>query len=186
MQAGSEEAFTILYRHYSPRLYKNILTMVRDPLRAEEMVQELFSRIWQNRQSKGIGENFGGYMYRTGLNLVHDFFRQLQRDRKLMEQFKLAASKNYEPIEAAINSRQSSAILQKAIDQLPPQQKKVYELVRVEGLTYKKTAELMGISAHTVKEYLVAANKSLRKYLLDHIDDPLVLFALWATLYNLL
>lgn len=184
MQSGSEEAFTTLYHHYSPRLYRNMLGLVKDPLRAEEMVQELFTRIWQNRESKGITENFAGYMYRVGLNLAHDFFRGIQRDRKLMEQFKLSVSQNYEPIEEAIHNRQATAVLKQAVDQLSPQQKKVYELVKIEGYTYKKTAEIMNISAHTVKEYLVAAHKSLRNYLADHIDDPFVLVVLLAVAYG--
>lgn len=183
MQAGSEEAFTSLYRHYSPQLYMNILRMIHDPVMTEEIVQELFTRIWQKRASQGITENFAGYMYRVGQNLVHDFFRKLQRDRQLIERFSKFASENYEHIEEALHQQQSSAILQKAIDQLSPQQKKVYELVRQEGYTYKKTAEIMGISAHTVKEYLVAANKTIRNYLLTHANSTLALI-LFLAIYS--
>jgi RNA polymerase sigma factor (sigma-70 family) len=171
MQSGSEEAFTALYRHYSPSLYLNILKMVRDPLLAEEMVQELFTRIWQKRENKGLEENFAGYIYRTGQHLVHDFFRKLKRDRRLRERFRSFAETHYEHIEEAIQRRQSSAILEKAIEQLSPQQKKVYKLVKLEGCTYKMAAEIMGISPLTVKEYLTDTNKSIRRYVLSHIDN---------------
>ena len=171
MQSGNEEAFTALYRHYSPRLYLNILKMVRDPLLAEEMVQELFTRVWLKRTNKGLKENFSGYIYRTGQNLVHDFFRRLKRDHLLRERFRSFAETQDEQIEEVLHRRQSSVILNKAIEQLSPQQKKVYELVRVEGCTYKRAAEIMGISPLTVKEYLTDTNKSIRRYVLNNIDS---------------
>lgn len=180
MQSGSQEAFTVLYRYYSPRLYLNILGMIRDPLLAEEMVQELFTRIWQKKESAGLKENFGGYLYRAAQHLVHDFFRKLKRDRRLLERFRLLAAEHYRHIEEALDYRQSSAILEKAIEQLPPQQKKVYELIKVEGCTYKKAAEIMGISPLTVKEYLVSMNKSIRNYVLTHADIAVWLLLLAA------
>jgi RNA polymerase sigma-70 factor (ECF subfamily) len=183
MQSGSEDAFTTLYRHYSPQLYMNILRMVHDPLMTEEIVQELFTRIWQKRENKGIGENFAGYMYRIGQHLVHDFFRKLQRDRKLVERFQSYASEHYEHIEEALHHQQSSEILKKAIDQLTSQQKKVYELVKIEGYTYKKAAGTIGISPNTVKEYLVSANKSIRNYILNNTDSALALM-LFIAIYS--
>lgn len=179
MQSGCEEAFTTLYRYYSPRLYLNILRMVHDPQLAQEMVQELFTRIWQKRESKGIRENFTGYMYRIGQHLVHDFFRKLHRDRLLMERFRSLAEQHYEHIEEALQNQQSNEILKRAIEQLSPQQKKVYELIKVEGCSYKKAAEILGISPLTVKEYIVSTNKSIRNYVLAHMNVilPLLFFA---------
>jgi len=175
MQAGNQEAFTILYRHYSPQLYLNILRMTRDPLAAEEMVQELFTRIWQKRENKGIAENFTGYLFRTGQHLVHDFFRKIQRDQALLARFKNLISEDYDHIGQLLEAQQSSAVLRKAIDQLSPQQKKVYELVKVEGCTYKKAAEIMGISPLTVKEYLGAIKKSIQNYVLSHMDGAFMI-----------
>jgi RNA polymerase sigma-70 factor (family 1) len=180
MQQGSEEAFATLYHHYSPRLYMNILKLIHDPSLAEEIVQELFTRVWQKRESKGIGENFSGYIYKIGQNLVHDFFRKLQRDQQLMERFQSLVTKHYEHIEEELHQKQSSDILRKAVDQLSPQQKKVYELVKTEGLTYKKAAEIMGISPLTVKEYLAAAKKSIREFLLNNMDITLSLLLIPA------
>lgn len=178
MQSGCEEAFTTLYRYYSPRLYLNILRMVRDPQLAQEMVQELFTRIWQKRESKGISENFTGYMYRIGQHLVHDFFRKLHRDRLLMERFRALAEQHYEHIEEALHFQENAEILRQAIAQLSPQQKKVYELIKIEGCSYKKAAEILGISPLTVKEYIVSTKKSIRNYVTTHMNTiiPLLLF----------
>lgn len=180
MQQGSEVAFTTLYNHYGPRLYLNILRMVKDDGQAGEIVQELFTRVWQKRTCKGIGENFEGYIYRMAQNLVYDFFRRLKRDHELLRKFRTLVEENYEYIEENLHLKQHSHFLQKAIEQLPPQQKKVYELIKLNGFTYKKTAEIMGISPLTVKEYLVAVNKSIRHYILTHTDAAILVTVLLA------
>jgi RNA polymerase sigma-70 factor (family 1) len=179
MQSGGEEAFTTLYRYYSPRLYLNILRMIRDPALAEELVQELFTRIWQKRDSQGIGEDFTGYMYRIALNLVYDLFRRLKRDRQLRRQFSSLATEFYEDIEQRLHSEQLSSILRQAIEQLPKQQRKAYQLVKLDGKSYKEAAENMGISPLTVKEYLSTATKTIRANLSEHAGS-LFLLALAA------
>jgi RNA polymerase sigma-70 factor (ECF subfamily) len=170
MQAGNEESFTILYKYYSPKLYLNILQIIHDKEMTEELVQELFTRIWQKRNSIGLKENFSGYMYRIAQNLTHDYFRKIKKDKKLLERFRLLAEEHYDNIEEALRRNQSTKILTEALQHLSPQQKKVYHFVREAGYTYKRAAEIMGISPQTVKEYLGAATKSIKKYILAHSD----------------
>lgn len=174
MQEGSQEAFTTLYLHYSPRLYTNLLRIVRDPLLTEEIIQELFTRVWQKRELPGMQENFSGYLVRIGQHLVHDFFRKLQRDRRLLERFRAMAEKQDPSIEEELFRRQTEALLQQALSQLSPQQQVVYKLVKQDGCSYKRAAEIMGISPLTVKEYLVATKKSIRRYLLSNLDTNLL------------
>lgn len=182
MQAGDQEAFTLLYRHYSPLLYMNILRLLHDPVATEELVQELFTRIWQKRACQGIREDFTGYMYRVAQNLVYDFFRRLKKDNALMEKFRTLTDEadSTVSVEERLYQQQTAGIIHNAIEHLPPQQKKVYKLVKQDGYTYKKAAEDLGISPFTVKEYLGLANKSIRNYLLNHAGPgrELMLFIL--------
>ncbi len=182
MQSGSQEAFTILYRHYSPLLYINVRRMLHDPVVSEELVQELFTRIWQKRDCQGITENFTGYMYRIAQHLVHDFFRRLKKDQALQQKFRTLVEEAdiTASAEDRLQQQQSMGIINNAIEHLPPQQRKAYKLVREEGYTYKKAAEDMGISPLTVKEYLTLANKSIRNYILTNVESPreMLLFTL--------
>ena len=187
MQSGCQQAFTSLYRYYSPLLYRNMLRMVQDPVVAEEMVQELFTRVWQKRTAKGLKEDFAGYVFRMAQNLVIDFFRKMKKDRLLLERFSVLASEPDTELtaEEQIQRRQSLGLIHHAIEHLPPQQRKVYRLVREEGYTYKKAAENLGISPFTVKEYLATAQQSIRNYLLHHVDAPremLLLALIWVGL----
>lgn len=179
MQAGSEEAFTALFNYYSPKLYANIIRMLRDAEMTEEIVQELFMKIWQKRKSIGLKENFAGYIYRIAQNLIHDYFRKIKKDRKLLERFRLIlAEESYDHIEATLRYHESAAILSEAVERLSPQQKKVYHFVKEEGCTYKQAAELMGISPQTVKEYLTSATKSIKKYMVHSLGNENLLILL--------
>lgn len=188
MQAGDQEAFTALYRHYSPQLYLNIFRMVHDAQATEELVQELFTRIWQKRSCKGIEEDFTGYMYRIAQNLVYDFFRRLKKDHALMEKFRAITEEADATANAEekLHQQQTAGIINNAIEHLPPQQKKVYKLVKQDGYTYKMAAENLGISPFTVKEYLNLANKSIRNYILSHVNQRRDIILLVLITFSLL
>lgn len=181
---GDEAAFTALYRHYSGPLYINFLRMVKDEAVAEEIIQDLFSRIWLKRETINIEKNFSAYLYRTGYNLVMDFYRKVKRDQVLYDKFRQVATENYSHIEEILHLKDSQALISKALDTLPPQQRKVFELCRIEGHTYKEAAEMLGISHHTVKEYFVKANQAIRKYITGNVDTALGLLFIYALYYS--
>jgi len=171
LRNGDEQAFAQLYRQHSAKLYINVLKMVKDEQVAEEIIQELFTRIWQKRAELNIDDSFLAYLYRVGQNLVHDFFRKLQRDRKMLDHFTAIATIHYEHIEQALHYKESESILQKALEQLSPQQRNVYQFCKIDGITYKEAAIKLGISPHTVKEYLGNANKQVKNYLVANLDS---------------
>ena len=175
MKAGSENAFTLLYTKYSEPMYINFLKMVKDEQIAEELVQDIFSRIWQKRETIQIGQSFSAYLYRSGQNMVYDFYRKLQRDKLLYDRFKIIATQNYTHIEEALHFKESEALLQKALNTLSPRQLEVYQLCKLEGRSYKEAAILLNISPHTVKEYLAKANQSIRSYLSGNMDVMLAM-----------
>lgn len=178
MQAGNEEAFTVIFRHYAPQLFLKAFTLLKDRLLAEEIVQEVFTRIWQKRERLDPEQNFSGWLSTITVNQVLDMFRKMKRDRLLQERFLYMQSKNYQHIDEFIDYRQSREILEKAVKELSPQQHKVYQLCQVEGYSYKETASELGISPITVKEYLVNANKVIRRYMKDRLDTGSALLLL--------
>lgn len=181
---GDEAAFTTLYRHYSGPLYINFLRMVKDEAIAEEIIQDLFSRIWLKRETINIEKSFSAYLYRTGYNLVMDFYRKVKRDQVLYDKFRQVATENYSHIEEILHLKDSQALISKALDTLSPQQRRVFELCRIEGHTYKEVAEILGISHHTVKEYFVKANQAIRKYVTGNVDTALGLLFIYALYYS--
>ena len=180
LKTGNELAFTQLYYKYSGKMYVNMLKMVKDERIVEEMVQELFSRIWHKRMSIHYETDFASYLYRAGQNLAFDFYRKLQRDKKMYDHFKSIATENYTHIEEAIEFRESEELLQKALAILSPQQRNVYQLCKLDGCSYKETASQLGISPHTVKEYLGRARQLVKTYILTNQESLISLMLyLW-------
>lgn len=182
LREGSQEAFAELYHQYSPALYMNILKMVKDELVAEELIQELFTKIWQKRAELHIESDFLAYLYRVAQNLVRDFFRKLQRDKDMMAHFQQLATANYSGIEEALFYKESEHLLKMALEQLPAQQRRVYQLCKIDGFTYKQAAEEMHISAHTIKEYLSKASYTVKMYLLSNLDITISLLLFLSVL----
>ncbi|RAI99384.1 RNA polymerase sigma factor (sigma-70 family) [Chitinophaga skermanii] len=179
LQAGDAEAFTALYHHYSPMVYVVIQRMVKDPVQTQEIVQDIFSGIWKKHAELEI-ENLAAYLYKASHNRVVNFFRKIKQDRAQLQDFKVYVEEHYSHIEEALHYQESEALLQQVLSTLTPQQGKVYELIKVKGLSYKEAAAELNLSTYTIKEYLVSANKKIRLYFDNHIVTALFLLSLYG------
>jgi RNA polymerase sigma-70 factor (ECF subfamily) len=161
-------------------MYINFLRLVKDETLVEEFVQEIFTRIWMKRRSISIEQHFGAYIYRCAQNMVYDFYRKLKRNRSMYLRFKDMATHSYTHIEEALTLKESEALLDKVLNRLTAQQRKVYLLCKIHGQTYKQAGSALGISAETVKEHLARANAAVRSYVANNMDTALGLMIILA------
>lgn len=161
---GSEQAFEKIYKLYSNRLYGNLLKLVKSEAEAQEILQDVFLKVWHNRQSIDIEKSFRSYLFKIAENKVYDFFRKVARDKKREARLISLGTNEYVPVDELLQSDKKSAVLQKAIDSLPPQRKRVFRLCKLEGKSYKEVSELLGISVSTISDHIVKATKSIRDY----------------------
>jgi len=164
LSQGNERAFEKLYRLYSLRIFKKLLKLVKQEEIAEELLQDVFLKIWEKRETIDPEKSFRSYLFRIAQNLVTDLFRRAAYDRKLLEHLIAATTELYNPIEEKYNSVEGNAILQQAIDTLPPQRRKIYMLCKIEGKSYEEVSNLLGISTSTISDHIVKATKSLKLY----------------------
>jgi len=176
LKDGDEQAFTALYHQYSPTLYRNILRLVKEEEMALDMLQELFIKIWNNRASIEPEKDIRAYLFNIAYNQVRDFFRRAARDRKLEDQLITRATECYEHIEQLLQQKETAAILDKVIDALPVQQRRIFILCRVEGRSYEEAAAMLQLSISTIGNQLSKATKTIRNQL--NISD---LSFLWAS-----
>lgn len=176
LQDEAEKVFTDIYNQYSSQIFANVLKMVKDPEVAGEIVQEVFTTLWQKWTVINVEKSIAAYLYRMSANKVIDFFRSMQASKAMKAQFMALATEHYSHIEEALHYRESEHLLQMAMETLSPQLQKVYRLCKTEGRTYREAAEILGLSQHTVKEYLVKANQLIRNFLINNVDKSLSLF----------
>jgi len=164
LQQGNVKAFEQLYRCYSRRLYGNILKMIQHETEAEEILQELFQRIWERRTMVDPAKPFASYLYTIARHLVYDYFAQQIRQRDLISRLYAQTEETYQPIEETLAFKETAAIIADGIRRLPPQRQQVYRLCKIEGKSYEYVSRTLGISISTISDHIVKATKALRTY----------------------
>jgi RNA polymerase sigma-70 factor (family 1) len=179
---GSEQAFERVYKIYSARLYCNLLKLVKSESEAQEILQDVFLKVWDNRQNIDIEKSFRSWIFKIAENKVYDFFRKVARDKKKEAQLLAIASSEYAPVEELLLTDENAAILRKAIESLPPQRQQVFRLCKLEGKSYKEVSELLGISVSTISDHIVKATKAIRSHFEDNEQAFWALFVIsfWA------
>ena len=165
LKAGDEQAFTVLYHKYSPSLYLNILKLVKEEEVAVDMLQELFVKIWNLRANIDPERDFRAFLFRITYNQVRDFFRRAARDRQLTDRLVALTTEGYEHIEQLLCQKETAYMLDRAIDALPMQQRRIFILCRVEGRSYEEVASMLELSIATIGNQLSKATKSVRSQL---------------------
>ncbi len=175
--AGDAEAFEALYRHYSATVYTTVITYVRNAPEAEEIVQQLFVKLWMRRAALGRVENFRDYLFATVRNSVFNYFNQLSRQTRLINRIRTQTPEHTaEEADHRCRQNQYDQLLEKAVRQLPDRQKQVYLLASGEALGYDDIAQRMQISRLTAKKHMELARKAVREYISRYLAAFVLLF----------
>jgi len=164
LQSGDQLAFEALYQNYSKEIYRKLVKMVKNVTFAEELTQDVFVKIWNKREVIAIDQPFRYYLLTLTNNIVNDFYRKVARDRKLQDEIIAASTELYNPTEDHIYYKESKELMDEAIDSLPPQQKLVFQMCKMEGKSYDEVSKLLGISTSTISNHIVKATKSIKIY----------------------
>jgi len=170
------DAFNSLYWQYHSAIYANALKFIKDPLIAEDIVQDVFVSLWEKRHSIDPVQDIGGWLFVVSYNKTID---QLKRKLRQALAEDILAIPFEESFEDDVTGDQLD-VLEKAVDQLSPQKRKVFELCKLQRTTYENAAKELHISKYTVKEYLSEAIISIKKYIGQHSSHAhgLILFFL--------
>lgn len=181
LRNGDQLAFAQIYNQYRSKMYAYAYNLCKSGETAEEIVQEVFIRVWQKKEQINAELNFNGYLKKITLNHVLNHLKKVAREKSLQEEI-------FSYIEAIRNTTEDN-ILEKellktydeAIALLPPQKKIIYQLSRTEEMTHDQIAEKLNISKNTVKNHMVEATKFIRSYVSKH--GSIVCFIIAASNY---
>ncbi len=160
---GDEEAFGALFHQYRHKILYFAWKFLRSDSRAQDVVQDIFLKVWQSREQLGDIKNFKAWLTTITRNYIYNALRRLAVE----ESFITRMSARAEPQEenTVLNDlafKELQYALQKAVSNLTPQQKKIFELSRVEGLKHEQIAEKLEISRDTVKKHMTDALRHIR------------------------
>lgn len=160
-------AFNTIYWQYHAAVYANALKLIKDPVIAEDIVQEVFVTLWGKRHAIDPEQDIAGWLFVVSHHKTVDQLKQKIRRALVQKKLWIAGENQSIIVNTDLKEEQLNTIEQ-AVEQLSPQKRKVFELCKVQGRTYEKAAEELHISKYTVKEYLSEALISIKKYVGEH------------------
>jgi RNA polymerase sigma-70 factor (ECF subfamily) len=162
---GDEQAFTSLFNAYKDKLYSFVYDITGSETKAEDTVQEVFLKIWQQREGLNKVHQFNAYIFRMCRNYAIDQLRKLSREILLHSSLLQPEHTADRSADDALLQKEAREKLQEAIDQLPTQQKRVFILHRENGLRQQEIAHELNLSLSTVQNHLFRAVGNIRQYL---------------------
>lgn len=161
---GDEKAFDTLFNLYLPRLYPFIIKFTRSEQAAQEIIQETFIRVWLSRDKLTEVENPGGWLFKVTSNECYSYLRKSVLNNK----FSNILSTEPDPVNATheeVDLKELNRLIGEAVNKLPPQRKKIYQMSRDQGKSIPEIAAALNLSPNTVKNALVTSLKYIREYL---------------------
>jgi len=170
LQNGNEEAFSQLFTQYRATVYNVSFKFLKSSVLAEEVVQDVFLKIWLKRNEMSAIRDFKAYLFIMARNFIFDRMRKMAYETAAQAELKKAPF-YIDDTEHLVRHHQCEQLLKEAVELLPPQQKQVYYLAKVEGLSHEKIAEKMQISRLTVKAHMARALHNIRRYLDGRLNN---------------
>jgi RNA polymerase sigma-70 factor (ECF subfamily) len=182
---SDQKAFNLLFERYRNRLFNYLHKVTKSKETAEEIVLDVFLKIWIGRTAVTEIDNFEAFLFRVARNKALDFLRWVQRSR--LQQMDLwdqmLQLKSEESADLQVLYSDTASRVQRAIDNLSPQRRLVFQLSRDHGLTYEQIAKRLHLSTHTVRNHLAASLQFIRTHLDPEMSSLCSLF-LFTTLYQ--
>jgi RNA polymerase sigma-70 factor, ECF subfamily len=180
IQKDDQVAFYHLYERYCRRLYGFVLRYIKQKEDAEEIVQEVFVKIWESRNKIDAYSSFESFLFTIAYNNTISMLRKRTNEKKYLEH--LLALQHPDDLPDLIDEIHFNELndrIQLLLNELTPRQKEIYQMSREEGLSHDEIANKLDISVNTVKKHMV----NTLAFLKSKIDTSLTINLLFIHLF---
>lgn len=164
------QSFEVLFREYYQMLCSYAFRFVNDADTAEEIVQDLFYRIWEKREEIQFNTSVKSYLFSAVHNRCLKFIEHRNVESKYRNYYLLHESEIDDQSQHEAGVHELQGIIEKTLDLLPERCSRIFKLSRFEGLKYQEIAQKLSISVKTVEANMGKALKLLRKNLKNHVE----------------
>lgn len=162
LKGGDSIAFTEIYNRYNGLLYIHAYKRLQNREEVNDLIQELFTTLWNRRKEINFTGHLSGYLYTAIRNRVIDFFSKRHYKSEYIASFQKFTKHSESETDHLIREKQLKDIIEQEISLLPPKMREVFQLSRKANLSHKEIAEKLDLSEHTVKKHVNNALKILR------------------------
>lgn len=174
--AGNESAFTTVYNFYADTVFNMAMVYTKDEPDAEEVVQQIFLRLWECRAQQKDVRSLRNYLFISIRNKVFDLLRIRSRRRRALSGLRDQLTANVASDTTAdwMQQREYGQLLEEAVSGLTPQQKIVYTLAEQQDYSFDDIAQELKVSKSTVKKHMELARKYVRAYVSKNLHPNLL------------
>jgi RNA polymerase sigma-70 factor (ECF subfamily) len=158
---GDHVAFNQLFHKYAPMLYAFVASILKDETESEEVVQDVFLKIWEKRKELQPGLSFKSYLFTIAYNATKKVYRQKLLDNKYKQEAAIVMGQDSSSDLSVLEYRNLLDYVDTIINRLPPARREIFIMSKKDGLKNEEIANILNISEQTVKNQLVAARKFL-------------------------
>lgn len=173
LKAGNPRAFKQVFLSYEKPVYYFVLSITKSEYISEEILQEVFIRLWSRRELLDPQQSFDGYLFTIARNLTYNYLRDASRRESVRDELWSNIQAQYQQVETDIIFEEYKEIVEDIIRNLPRQKRSIYQLSRQQGKSHSEIADMLGISPKTVKNHLWNTMSTIRHQLKPYLDDTL-------------
>jgi RNA polymerase sigma-70 factor (ECF subfamily) len=175
LSEGDVNALEEIFNHFYPRLYHFSRSFLKLETGIDDILQEVFVKIWQNRRNIRNEDNFNAYIFTITRNLLLNELRRRLNDSKLKEQiYKRSVAEEY-LLDRQLEYHELKERINLIVTELPESHRKVFILSRYDGLSHREIAKKMDISEKTV-EYHIRQSIIIIKHKLNDLTFLIILY----------
>ncbi|MFD0749209.1 RNA polymerase sigma-70 factor [Mucilaginibacter calamicampi] len=163
LSESDHSAYNEIYHRYFYLLYTHAYKKLQDEEQTKDIIQDVFTTLWFNRETNLPQSNLAGYLYTAVRNKIFDLFAHEQVKTKHLESLKAYLNTHSSPpTDHRLRENQLKTYIEKEIQALPPKMRLIFEMSRKENLTYKEIAEKLNVSENNVSKQVNNALRVLR------------------------
>lgn len=167
---GDGQAFESIYYIYVERVYYFAYRYLSNQSDTEEIVQEVFTKIWENRKGINVDLSFSGYLLTTTRNTIFNEHRKKVNHKAYCTNIIHYMQNSMHNVEKEIHYRDLIEVVDKAISGLPARRQEIFRLGRVQGYSHKEIAEKLSISEKTIETHMRLALRDIKTALYPLIE----------------
>ncbi|WP_372948948.1 RNA polymerase sigma factor [Mariniphaga sp.] len=184
LKKSDHESFRKLFEQYSKPLYRFSLSYLKSNEGAEDVVQEVFIKIWDKRKDIDTGKSFQSYVFTIALNSVRKYFNKLAAANQLKHDIIASFSENSAKLDEQDDFEDYLRHLDTLINRMPEKRKEIFIGKKLDGKSQKELAEEFGITTKTVEYHITEAMKFLKEEFEKLRLGGMVFFYLFITKKN--
>lgn len=185
IMAGDETAFRIFYDKNFDRIAKYTFKICKSESVTEEIVQDVFLKLWSNRLSIGHVRDIEAYLFSIARNKTIDFLRRLAKETAIIQTLSTQLTEVQNVVDEKLNQDSLLILIEGALSGLSAQKRKIFEMSKIQGFNHDEIAETLHLSKSTVKNHLSETLKSVKKNILNSPgSDLLVLLYYLEIIYS--